>query len=270
MNLLFAIDNRVSEQLITALYSIKMNTSTKNYSVYVLQDKKLLATPRIIEVCKKLGMTYHPLIIRDDQFDNAPVNDRYPKTIYYRLLAYKYLPQNMKRILYLDVDTLIINDLNKLYNMDFDGYWYAAASHVALDVTDSLNKIRLGNYDAEAYFNSGVMMMNLAAIRENVKEEDIVGYIRIKNLALFLPDQDILNGLYGQHIKLIPDELYNYDARMNPLYYAKSNGEWDLDWVIDHTAILHFCGRDKPWRSDYKERFSGLYKHYQHLAKRVH
>lgn len=269
MNLLFAIDDRVTEQLITALYSIKENTSTKNYSVYVLQDKKLLATPRIIQVCKALGMTYHPLIIRDNQFANAPVTDRYPKTIYYRLLAYKYLPQNMKRILYLDVDVLVINDLKKLYNMDFDGYWYAAASHVALDVTDSLNKIRLGNYDADTYFNSGMMMMNLPAIREHVKSEDIVGYIRIKNLALFLPDQDILNGLYGQHIKQVPDEIYNYDARMNPLYYAKSNGEWDLDWVIDHTAVLHFCGRDKPWRPEYKERFSGLYKHYQHKARRI-
>lgn len=270
MNLLFAIDNRVSEQLITALYSIKINTTANNFSVYVIQDKKLVDTPRIMQVCKKLGMIYHPIIINDHQFDNAPVPDRYPKTIYYRLLAYKYLPKNLKRVLYLDVDVLVINDLRNFYNLDFEDYWYAAASHVALDVTDSLNKIRLGNYDAETYYNSGVMLMNLPAIREHVKAEDIVGYIRIKNLALFLPDQDILNGLYGQHIKQVPDELYNYDARMNPLYYAKSNGEWDLDWVIDHTAILHFCGRDKPWRPEYKERFSGLYKHYAHRAKGLH
>lgn len=270
MNLLFAIDNRVTDQLITTLYSIHQNTTAKNISIYVIQSQELADTKRIKQVCKLLGMIYHPIIIDDHQFDDAPVTDRYPKTIYYRLLAYKYLPKNLKRILYLDVDILVINDLKKLYQVDFEGNWYAAASHVALDITDSLNKIRLGNYDTDTYYNSGVMVMNLPAIREYVKAEDIVGYIRIKNLALFLPDQDILNGLYGQHIKQVPDELYNYDARMNPLYYAKSNGEYDIDWVIDHTAILHFCGRDKPWRSDYKERFSGLYKHYAHKAKRLH
>ncbi|CAJ1180712.1 General stress protein A [Companilactobacillus paralimentarius] len=270
MNLLFAIDDRVVDQLLTVLYSIKRNTSATSFSVYVIQDKKLTHTQRIIQVCKRLKMTYHPIIVSNTHFDKAPVTDRYPKTIYYRLLAYEYLPKNLKRVLYLDTDVLVINDLKKLYNMDFDGYWYAAASHIALDVTDSLNKIRLGNFDTDGYYNSGVILMNLPEEREHVKAEDIYGYIRIKNLALFLPDQDILNGLYGQHIKKIPDEIYNYDARMNPLYYTKSNGVWDIDWVIEHTSILHFCGRDKPWKPDYKERFSGLYKHYAHVAKSLH
>ena len=39
-------------------------------------------------------------------------------------------------------------------------------------------------------------------------------------------------------------------------------GEWDLDWVIKNTVVLHFCGRDKPWDEDYIGRFAGLYKHY--------
>jgi len=267
MNLLFAIDDNVTQQLMTTLYSIKQNSTFEKYSVYVIQDQKLRKNDEIKSFCQKLGMHYHPVIIDDDQFDDAPTTDRYPKTIYYRLLAYKYLPKNIKRILYLDIDILVINDLKPLYTIDLKSYWYAAASHTSLDVTDNINKLRLGNYEAEGYFNSGIMLMDLQAIRENVKAEDIFNYINKMGAALLLPDQDILNGLYGQNIMRIPDELYNYDARMNPLYYAKSNGEWDIDWVIDHTAILHFCGRDKPWRSEYKERFSGLYKHYQRKAR---
>jgi len=268
MNLLFAIDDNVTAQLMTTLYSISRNSSATKYSVYVIQNPKLKDSDEIKLFCQKLGMHYHPVVIDDDQFDDAPTTDRYPKTIYYRLLAYKYLPKNIKRILYLDVDVLVINDLKPLYEIDLEDYWYAAASHTSLDVTDNLNKLRLGNYETESYYNSGVMLMDLEAIRENVKAEDIFDYIKKKGKTLFLPDQDILNGLYGQHIKMIPDELYNYDARMNPLYFAKSNGKWDIDWVIDHTVVLHFCGRDKPWRPEYKERFSGLYKHYAHLTKK--
>jgi len=266
MNLLFAIDDNVTQQLMTTLYSIKQNSTIEKYSVYVIQDQKLQKNDEIKSFCQKLGMHYHPVIIDDDQFDDAPTTDRYPKTIYYRLLAYKYLPKNVKRILYLDIDILVINDLKPLYTIDLKNYWYAAASHTSLDMTDNLNKLRLGNYEAEGYFNSGIMLMDLEAIRENVKAEDIFNYINKMGAALLLPDQDILNGLYGQNIMKIPDELYNYDARMNPFYYAKSNGEWDIDWVINHTVILHFCGRDKPWRPEYKERFSGLYKHYQRKA----
>lgn len=269
MNLLFAIDDNVTQQLMTTLYSIKQNSTIDKYSVYVIQDKKLQETDRIKQFCQKLGMHYHPVIIKDNQFDQAPTTDRYPKTIYYRLLAYKYLPKNIKKILYLDVDILVINDLKPLYNLDLKDYWYAAASHVSLDVTDNLNKLRLGNYETESYYNSGIMLMDLEAIRKNVKAQDIFDYINKMGRTLFLPDQDILNGLYGQNIMMIPDEIYNYDARMNPLYFAKSNGKWDIDWVIDHTVILHFCGRDKPWKLDYKERYSGLYKHYQHKAESI-
>jgi hypothetical protein len=41
MNLLFAIDDNVTQQLMTTLYSIKVNSSAENYSVYVIQDQKL-------------------------------------------------------------------------------------------------------------------------------------------------------------------------------------------------------------------------------------
>jgi len=267
MNLLFAIDDNVVQQLMTTLYSIKQNSSVEKYSVYVIQNPELKRNAEIKSFCEKLGMHYHPVVINDDQFDDAPTTDRYPKTIYYRLLAYKYLPKNIKKILYLDVDILVINDIKPLYQLDLKNYWYAAASHTNLDVTDDINKWRLGNYEAESYYNSGIMLMDLEAIRANVKAEDIFAYIQKMGATLLLPDQDILNGLYGHNIMKIPDEIYNYDARMNPLYYAKSNGKWDIDWVIENTVILHFCGRDKPWRSEYKERFSGLYKHYQHKAQ---
>lgn len=39
-------------------------------------------------------------------------------------------------------------------------------------------------------------------------------------------------------------------------------------WVIDNTAILHFCGRAKPWKPGYPYRFGILYKHYARLAQK--
>ena len=111
--------------------------------------------------------------------------------------------------------------------------------------------------------------MNLEAIRQSVFRKDILDYIEKNSHLLFLPDQDILNALYGHRTVLIPDQIYNYDARYNVLYYGRSSGEWNLNWVIENTVFLHFCGRDKPWKKDYKGRYSALYKHYWHRTLRL-
>ena len=46
----------------------------------------------------------------------------------------------------------------------------------------------------------------------------------------------------------------------------RSLGEADVDWVMAHTAVLHFCGREKPWKKNYRRRFRVLYRHYMNLA----
>ena len=38
---------------------------------------------------------------------------------------------------------------------------------------------------------------------------------------------------------------------------------------MNNTAILHFCGRDKPWAPKYRGQFAALYKHYATLARRI-
>ena len=37
---------------------------------------------------------------------------------------------------------------------------------------------------------------------------------------------------------------------------------------MDNTAVLHFCGKNKPWHADYKNPFGMLYLHYQNLTLR--
>lgn len=269
MNLLFAIDDNVSTQLMTCLYSIVQNTPGEKFDAYVIQKEPLKKTSQITAFCQKIGVNYHAIQVDPEVFKDAPITDRYPETIYYRLLAHQYLPADLHRILYLDVDILVLNSLNDLYELDMGDKLYAAASHSALtnNMTEQFNKLRLGNYEAESYYNSGVLLMNLDEIRQKVKPDEIFQYIKDNKLTLFLPDQDVLNALYGKDFIKIPDELYNYDARMSSLYTLIGNGAWDLDWVIDHTVILHFCGRDKPWKPDYTTRYSGLYKHYEHKTK---
>ncbi|MDD6865083.1 MAG: glycosyltransferase family 8 protein [Lactobacillus sp.] len=269
MNLLFSIDDRFWRQMLTVLNSIRLNSQSRQIDVYVIQSQKLAHTKEIKQICELWGMHYHPIVIKDEKFDQAPVTDRYPKTIYYRLLAHQYLPKQLHRILYLDADVLCINDVGSLYDTDLDGYLYASAIHTGLTgTTEVINKIRLQNFDADGYYNSGVLLMNLDLIRQRVHAEDIYEYIR--EHVLLLPDQDVLNALYGKDIKTVPDQLYNFDARKGQTYETISFGEWTLDWVIKHTVILHYCGRHKPWLVDKNTgRYTALYKNYFQMTQRV-
>ncbi|MGT2784924.1 glycosyltransferase family 8 protein [Streptococcus merionis] len=262
VNLLFSIDDGYVDQFKVTLYSIVQNTSCKDLDIYVLQPQLLANNDEILAFCHKLGVSYYPIVVDDGLFAKAPTTDRYPKTIYYRLLAHEMLPDHLDKILYLDADILCLNDMMSLYELDLTGKLYAAASHVEdNEVMDFINKRRLKNQDAGFYFNSGVLLMNLRAIRQKVSRQAIFDYIDKHRAVLFLPDQDVLNGLYGHQTVLIPEEIFNYDARYSVLYLINSNREWDLDWVIEHTVFLHFCGRDKPWKKDYRGRYSGLYKY---------
>lgn len=269
MNLLFSIDDRFYRQLITVLNSISLNSTTKKYDVYVILPSDFNHLADLKRGCEALKMTLHPVVIPDDAFNDAPVSDRYPKTIYYRLLAHLYLPKNIHRILYLDADILCINDLASLYNIDLNGFMYASAIHTNLtNATDVINKIRLQNFDSSGYYNSGVLLMNLDEIRRRVQPDDIYNYIQ--DHILLLPDQDVLNALYGKMIRSIPDELYNFDARNLRIYSTISFGEWDLDWVMKNTVILHYCGRDKPWLQKINHgKFTALYKNYYQMSNRL-
>lgn len=262
MDLLFSINDKFVAQLATTLLSIKLNSHLQEVNVYVLQEQKLARTADLERFCKQLGMNYLPVLVDQDLFKNAPVTDRYPTTIYYRLLAHELLPKSVHKILYLDADILCINDIAQLYDTQIDDYLYASAIHTELtNTTEVINKIRLQNFDADGYYNSGVLLMNLDRVRKEVRDEDIFDYIRTHTL--LLPDQDVLNALYGRYIKSIPDQLYNFDTRKGRIYETISFGEWTLDWVIKNTVILHYCGRDKPWLTEKNTgRYTALYKQY--------
>jgi len=269
INLLFSIDDGFVEQMKTTLFSIYHNANPEHhFTVYVLQKEMLKQTKTIQEFCERWGMEYVPLVIGEDSlFDNAPVSSRYPETIYYRLMVHKYLPTSVEKILYLDADILCINDLSWLYELDLQGYLYAAASHKKLtNVTKMINQVRLKNYEAEGYYNSGVLLINLQKARKEVQAEDIFHFIQDNQYNLLLPDQDILNGLYGDKILSLPDEIYNYDVRKNATYDTISRGEWDLNWVIRNNVFLHFCGKEKPWQEKYRGRYASLYKYFWYKA----
>lgn len=271
MNILVTLDRNYLEPLRVMLGSMFMNHPHDSFDIYMISEGLTIQDMNeLTSFCHIHRSRLHPVKMNEAIFQNAPSKRYYSKSMYYRLLAAELLPGDLDKILYLDPDILIINHLSELYHLDLDDKLFAAASHTDnLGFSDMVNRLRLENYDAERYYNSGVLLMNLYRMREEVRKQTIFDYIEKNGKRLVLPDQDVLNALYGHQIVEVDETLWNFDSRHFERYYLQSKGLKDIDWIVENTAILHFCGKKKPWKKDYMDQFSLLYKHYQVLTRKM-
>ena len=257
ISLLAALDEHYLPQLHVLLTSLRLNNPGERMDLYLLQ--RAISPEGLSGVerqCAAFGYGFFPVQVDDALFQNAPVTRQYPKEMYYRLLASRLLPETLDRVLYLDPDILVLNPLRPLWETGLEGNLFAAAAHTGkTELANSVNRVRLNS--GSDYYNSGVLLMDLAAARREIDPEEIFRYVAEHKKELLLPDQDLLNA------------LWNYDARNYNNYLLRSAGTHDLPWVMEHTAILHFCGKAKPWKPGYIYRFGVLYQHYAQITRRL-
>ena len=269
MNLLLTLDENYLMPCKVMLDSFfASNSNEQGVTVYLLHsaipDDKL---KELADFCTDFDAELKPIAVDPALFENAPTSKRYPKEMYYRLLAPMILPREFDRVLYLDPDMLIINPLRPLWELNLYGKTFAAAAHTGLtEMANGINQMRLET--EHEYFNSGVMLIDLNVAWKLVNAEDVFACVKEKERDLILPDQDVFNILYGRQTMPVDDVIWNYDVRNYSKYLIRSTGKHDLNWVMQNTAVLHFCGKSKPWHEDYKNPFGMLYLHYRNLTMR--
>lgn len=269
IKLLVTLDERYIAPLQVLLTSLYINDPDEKMELYIIHSGIPTETLKSVEgLCHKFGFEMVSIQISSSYFQGAPITKQYPQEMYYRLPAPHLLPADLSRILYLDPDTLVINPIRPLWETKLNGKLFAAASHQGkTDLINSINQVRLGT--ESNYFNSGVLLMDLDAGRREIIPDEIYRYVEEHGKELFLPDQDILNAMYCNRTLEVDDAVWNYDARNYNTYLLRSGGISNMDWVMTHTAILHFCGKSKPWKPGYIHRFGILYKHYMQLTRQT-
>jgi len=252
MNLLFSIDQNCSTLLLNCMRSIAKNGGAQFYDAYILHSDLHIDLQNKISLLAPDKFTCHFIEVSDELFAGFPESKRYPKQIYYRLAAAHLLPVHLERVLYLDVDTLVINPLTELYESDFEAHVFMACTHMN-KLLARVNQVRLDVEKHVPYINTGVLLMNLSLMRKEVSLQQIQAYAAQKKAILLLPDQDILTALYGNRVKLIDPLKYNLsdrDIMWNNADLTKT--DIDLEWVQKNAVILHYYGRNKPWKENYR------------------
>ncbi|MDO4283632.1 MAG: glycosyltransferase [Clostridia bacterium] len=270
MNILVTVNKRYIEKLNVLLNSIKYSNKNEKFDIYILHKDLKKQDLNVIQ--RGLDPKQFNIIdiqISRSEIDKFPVYQRrYPVEIYFRIFATKYLPDTMDRILYLDSDTLIINSLKELYDMDFESNYYIASTHIR-KMLHKFHEIRLDMNEEEPYINTGVLLINLKELRKIQLEKEVIQFVKKNEKKLMLPDQDIISALYGDKIKLVDPLKYNLGDRALMLYNLNNpKNKITLKWICKNTVIIHYYGRNKPWNKEYIGKLDVFYHRIQKRMKK--
>ncbi|MDI5920883.1 glycosyltransferase family 8 protein [Halomonas sp. LR5S13] len=162
------------------------------------------------------------------------------------LLMHRYLPAGCERVIYLDCDVLVLSDLAELWSMPLEGHAAAAAMDLCNPVS------RLTRESPDDYFNSGVMLVDMAAWRSRRVGERALACLEEKGNDFRYPDQDALN-------RVLAGDWYRLEPEWNcqPTAYAAVEKRYAhlvpylpaLEVAIRHPRIVHFIGAVKPWHA---------------------
>ncbi len=262
MNILVAINEKYTKQLNVLLKSIQYSNPNELFTIYILNNSLKKEHKKEVEkgINRKIINIKYLKISKDEFEDLVLFEKKDSKEIAYRIFAAKYLPKTLDRILYLDSDIIVINELKKLYEMDFEGNYYIATTHVKR-LLHKFHEIRLNINEEIPYINKGVLLINLKELRKRNIKSDIDKYLQEKKLKVFLStEQDIITAVYGDKIKLVDSLKYNLGDRELNLYninhYKNPIG---LKWIKKNTVIIHYHGKNKPWEKGYIGKLGCFY-----------
>ena len=262
----FASDNNYAPYLAVAIKSLIENANKDLfYEIYILNDNiETFNKNRILEMVNKniyIRFIEINLYIKPNIKDKFYIFGHFSQSIYSRFFI-PIIFKHFEKILYLDCDLIILDDIAKLYNLKFFENEFLLAAHDTIMRLNTLkkdnsvefwknylkNKLKLKNI--HNYFQSGVLLFNIESwIKYNYTEKCIDILTQIENPKY--PDQDVLNSVCQDNVRFI-DLNWNVEWCI-PIYYSKEEIEffekniYRFYEVYDSPKIMHYCGHEKPW-----------------------
>ena len=200
------------------------------------------------------GFSWAPIWLLPDlrPLGELPISGHISPATYFRLLIPELLPQYDKA-LYLDADMLVLGDLTELWATDVSDYPVFAVQDEHAPVVSSrhglINYRELGIPEDRAYFNSGVLLLNLEAWRREEIALRVADYLLANREAARWWDQDGLN-------VILADRWGRLDARWNRFGSMLPPSAMD---ELTPPAIVHYAGWRKPWTRHYRHSSRELF-----------
>ena len=241
----YSLDNGYIFPTLVSMTSLVINAGNNTfYNIYVLTSPDLTEKNRNFLMSVEKNYTNHCKIFIIDmgnKFEGKDTNLRIPIATYYRLDLHNILP-DVDRIIYMDGDTAVFQDLSDLIFLDMKGNYILG--YLDSD-PNALKKYKIKN---AVVLCAGVILMDLSALRKNNISEKFNKFLEENLGKMEQRDQTTINVVCQGKTSAIPPKYgiwnsrtfrdvknHNYDYLPSIRYNKK-----ELSLAYEHPAIMHY------------------------------
>ncbi len=278
MNIVYSSSDSYAPIAGVSIYSLLVNNTGADCIVIYLIDNHISQKnkDKIANLCAYFGreLIFVPMDKLNELVDSSIDIGRWNISTFARLFEASLLPESVEKVIHIDCDTMIVDSLQPLWDIDVEGKIVAAA----YDRIGEQFKAELGLTPDDIYVNAGNIVLNLKQIRKEGIECVFKEYIKNHSRLSFV-DQAVLNACVPNEKKLLLPLRYNvyslvyyvrYEnlnrVKKSKLYYTK---EQVLD-ALSHPCIVHFttCFMDgtRPWIENNRHPMLGKYLEYKNAS----
>lgn len=283
VNICCACNEKYAFPLAVCLYSLLVNGNKHRcYDIIVLHSAvssvALEPVERLAELFSNCTIRFVDMMDFREQVKNAEHSYITAETNY-RLAILGELFGRYDRMLYLDCDTVVEDDISRLFDTDLKGNAVGGAPGVDIrmlrfnkkgffiddrpsNIEDYLRNI-LGIREPDRYFNAGVLLFDLKKCREFTSEHEAVELLNRRKL--MYNDQDVLNVLFADRIYSL-DIRWNYTVNIEHgvVFHDPKIAGFMSEFHREEYGIIHYTGGNKPWNDKVP-----LWEHYHKYEKEL-
>lgn len=161
---------------------------------------------------------------------------------------------DVKKLIYIDCDTLVVGKLSDLWEVDLEDHIAAGV----LEAMGNLHKKAIGLRNQDPYFNAGLILFDVRKWRDEDYDKKVVDFIRKVNGKMEYADESVLNGIAATNMKIISPK-YNLTSlsiyfnlnevqeyRKPCFHYSKE----EMKEALEDARVVHFTSSFmdlRPW-----------------------
>ena len=252
----FSTDDSYAPYLAVALHSLIQNASPEfEYRIVILYQNLSQRNREKLNRLQKPGFRIEHTDMEkklqgvSDKLSNKLRCDYFTMTIYFRLFIPAMFPEFDKGI-YLDSDVVVPGDISRLYAVDLQGNLIGACvDHSIQDVAPLTKYVdEAVGVDHTRYINSGVLLMDMEALRRVKFEERFLELMNTWHFDSIAPDQDYINAMCFGRIHFLdpawdvmPDENHADQGRPELIHYNLFSKPWCYDNIQYEEEFWHYA-----------------------------
>ncbi len=259
INIVFTTDKYYKNYLKVAIQSAYMNKKPESkYNISILcVDLK----PKEVEEYKKFeheNFKINPISVSLNEIDEIGKFEVSNHVSRADLFKFKMpiIFKDYDKILYIDSDTLILNDLSDLYNTPLNNKYIAVRMQENVDIKKFWYTYDISFEFINGYidYNCGVILFNLKKMREDKIWEKLIDS-KNNDTSRTLMTQSAFNDVIPAKTVQEISPIYNFVPRMGDKKYYNTTFKntyprfkyKSYEDYINSIVIMHWAGFQKPW-----------------------